>query len=100
MPYLPSPSDFGSATHGAGLSRTRPAIAGEWSVAAPEQPSQLLEYLKFIRANLLWVASLAVAGAGLGWVTAALRPAMYQARTVLDIRSLNENFLSSRRGRQ
>jgi len=98
MPYLPSPSDFGPQRVAPVYRGPKPMTPGEWSVAAPEQPSQLLEYLKFIKANLLWIAILAVVGAGLGWVTAALRPAIYQARTVLDIRSLNENFLSSREG--
>ena len=39
-----------------------------------------------------------LAGGGLGFVVAALQPSMYQARTVLDIRSLNENLLSAKEG--
>lgn len=98
MSYLPPPSDFDSRRTGPTHGGPKPVIAGEWSVAPAERPSQLLEYLGFIRANLAWISALAVAGAGLAWLTASLRPAMYQARTVLDIRSLNENFLSSREG--
>ncbi len=59
-----------------------------------EQPSQLLEYWIVIRANFGWICLLALVGAGLGWLISALQPSMYQARTLLDIRSLNENFLN------
>lgn len=69
-----------------------------WSGGGAEQPSQLLEYWIVIRANFGWICLLALAGAGLGWLIAALQPSMYQARTLLDIRSLNENFLNKEGG--
>ncbi|MDP9147876.1 MAG: polysaccharide biosynthesis tyrosine autokinase, partial [Acidobacteriota bacterium] len=72
------------------------SIAGEW--AAPPPPSQFLEYWHVMRGNLAWITLVAVAGTGLGWLAATLRPSIYQARTVLDIRSLNENFLNPREG--
>jgi polysaccharide biosynthesis transport protein len=98
MSYLPPPSD--PARRGLSLSpgAARVANPAVWPASSPEQSSQLLEYLRVMRANLGWIAALAVVGAGLGWITAALRPAMYQARTMLDIRSLNENFLNPRDG--
>ena len=97
MPYLSPSSEFGSRRVWP-VFRGPSALAGEWSAAGAEPPSQLLEYLRVIRGNLVLIAALAAAGAGVGWLTAALRPAMYQASTVLDIRSLNENFLNSREG--
>lgn len=65
-----------------------------WSGAPAEQPSQLLEYWIVIRANFGWICLLAVLGGMFGWFITALEPSMYQARTLLDIRSLNENFLN------
>ena len=70
----------------------------DWALTAPQPPSQFLEYLSVMRANLGWISLLALVGAGLGWLLATRQPAMYQARTVLDIRSLNENFLNPRDG--
>lgn len=77
---------------------TSAALAGDWSGTATEPRSQLLEYLRVIRGNFVLIATLGVVGLGAGWLTAVLRPAMYQATTLLDIRSLNENFLNSREG--
>jgi polysaccharide biosynthesis transport protein len=71
---------------------------GDWSAAPPEPPSQLLEYWQVMRANLGWICLLAAIGAGAGWLVAAMKPAMYEAKTVLDIRSLNEDFLNPRDG--
>lgn len=65
-----------------------------WSAPGSEQPSQVMEYWIVIRANFGWICLLALIGAGVGWLVAALQPSMYQARTLLDIRSLNENFLN------
>lgn len=98
MPYLSPSSEFGPRRGWPVYRGPSAALAGEWSVAAAEPPSQLLEYLRVIRGNLVLIAALAGAGVGVGWLSASLRPAMYQARTVLDIRSLNENFLNSREG--
>jgi capsular exopolysaccharide synthesis family protein len=58
----------------------------------------LFEYWRVIRENLGWFCLLTAIGVALGWVAATLEPAMYQARTVLDIRSLNEDILSAREG--
>jgi len=69
-----------------------------WSGPGAEQPSQMLEYWIVIRANFGWICLLALVGAGAGWLFAALQPSMYQARTLLDIRSLNENFLNKEGG--
>ncbi len=63
-----------------------------------EQPSQLLEYWIVIRANFWWICLLALVGGAIGWLVAAVQPSMYQARTLLDIRSLNENFLNKEGG--
>ena len=93
MSYKLSPSSSDTTA----LVRRPEPISAEWS-AAPQPPSQILEYWNVLRANLAWIALVAVAGGGLGWLVATLRPAMYQSRTVLDIRSLNENFLNPREG--
>src|SRR5581483_9932803 len=78
----------------------RPLAPGEWLPAAPpaEQPRQSLEYWQVMRANLGWICLVAALGGCLGWLVAALKPAMYQAHTVLDIRSLNQDFLNPRDG--
>jgi succinoglycan biosynthesis transport protein ExoP len=96
MPELPSSfRPRGQLT----LSGTaKPVLAAEYSVAPSQPPSQFLEYWHVLRANILWISLLAAIGAGLGWLVGFLQPSMYQARTVLDIRSLNENFLNPREG--
>ncbi len=65
---------------------------------ASAPPSQLLEYWVVIRGSFGWICLLALIGGAAGWLVSMLQPSMYQARTVLDIRSLNENFLNSREG--
>jgi capsular exopolysaccharide synthesis family protein len=72
-------------------------MPGSWS-APVETEGQLFEYWRVISANFGWIVLLTVAGGGLGFLVAALQPSMYQARTVLDIRSLNENLLSAKEG--
>jgi succinoglycan biosynthesis transport protein ExoP len=51
-----------------------------------------------VRANLGWISLLTLIGGLLGWIVSAVQTPMYQSRTVLDIRSLNENFLNPREG--
>jgi len=99
MAYLPSSSSLGVQATGPVGRGSKPAVIGSWSVASSAPPpSQFLEYWHVMRANILWIGLVAVAGAGLGWLFATLRPAIYQARTALDIRSLNENFLNPPEG--
>ena len=81
---------------GGNVVRLQP-LPASWSAPA-EQEGQLFEYWRVITANFGWMLLLTVAGGGLGFIVAEFQPAMYQARTVLDIRSLNENLLSSREG--
>jgi capsular exopolysaccharide synthesis family protein len=76
----------------------RPVAVDEWASAAAQPPSQLLEYWYVLRTNIGWISLLTAAGATLGWLVATMQPAMYQSRTVLDIRSLNEDFLNPREG--
>jgi uncharacterized protein involved in exopolysaccharide biosynthesis len=73
-------------------------IGAEWPVTVQQPPSQLLEYWRVFRAKLGWICLLALVGTGLGWLVATIQRPMYQARTVLDIRSLNENILNPRDG--
>jgi succinoglycan biosynthesis transport protein ExoP len=63
-----------------------------------EPRSQLLEYWDAVRRKLVMVGLLAAAGAGLGFLVAMLQHPLYRARTVLDIRNLNENLLNMRDG--
>jgi succinoglycan biosynthesis transport protein ExoP len=97
MAYLPSSSTLGVQHQNPG-GRTSKAVVGSWTVGSTPPPSQFLEYWHVMRANIVWISIVAAAGAGSGWLFATIRPAMYQARTALDIRSLNENFLNSREG--
>ena len=96
MAYLPSSSTLG-AQPGLGGNGPKPALVRSWNVPS-QPPSQFLEYWHVMRANIVWIGLVAAAGAGLGWLVAMVRPAMYQARTALDIRSLNENFLNPPEG--
>jgi polysaccharide biosynthesis transport protein len=72
--------------------------AAEWSISSTSPPSQLLEYLRLIRANLARIGLQAVIGMVVGWLFATHQQPLYEARTVLDIRTLNENFLNPREG--
>ena len=74
------------------------ANLADWTVSTVAPPSQLLEYIRVIRGNLAWISLLAVIGVLVGWLYSTLSSSMYQARTVLNIRSLNENFLNSAPG--
>lgn len=77
----------------------RPTITGTESPGAPaEVPGHLFELWRVIRANLGWISLLTLIGGLLGWLVSAIQTPMYQSRTVLDIRSLNENFLNPREG--
>lgn len=99
MPYLPPQFNVEVQRTPVvnGVARPLPN-RGDWSAAPPEPPSQLLEYWQVMRANLGWICLLAAIGAGAGWLVASMKPAMYEAKTVLDIRSLNEDFLNPRDG--
>lgn len=81
-----------------GRPQTPSLISGAGSGSATHGPSQLVEYWHVLRDNYLWVCSLALLGLAIGWVVAKVQQPMYQARTELDIRSLNENFLNPRDG--
>jgi capsular exopolysaccharide synthesis family protein len=100
MPYLPPQFNVEVQRPGLIPGAARPLTSkGDWSAAPPpEPPSQLLEYWQVMRANLGWICLMAALGAGAGWLVAAMKPAMYEAKTVLDIRSLNEDFLNPRDG--
>jgi succinoglycan biosynthesis transport protein ExoP len=63
-----------------------------------EPRSQLLEYWDALRRKLVMVGLLAAVGAGAGFLVAMLQHPLYRARTVLDIRNLNENLLNVRDG--
>jgi succinoglycan biosynthesis transport protein ExoP len=96
MPHLPPYSDFGSQSLAPYVRPgTPPVIPGEWVASRTNPPSQFLEYWRAIRGNLLWIFVLTLCGLALGWLFAANQRPLYEARTVLDIRSLNENFLNN-----
>src|SRR4051812_32160972 len=98
MDYLP-PSQTPLSRFLDNRTRPRPvAPVRDWPVQQERTEGQFLEYWKVIRTNIGWIALLAVIGAALGWVTAQVQRPMYQAHTVMDIRSLNENFLNPREG--
>lgn len=96
MPELPS--SFGPRGPLTLSGTVKPVLAADYSVAPSQPPSQFLEYWQVLRGNILWISLLAAIGTGLGWMVGFLQPSMYQAKTVLDIRSLNENFLNPREG--
>jgi capsular exopolysaccharide synthesis family protein len=73
-------------------------MSPNWVHQSAQSPGQLLEYWQVIRGNFLVICILGLIGAGVGWVVTMIRPSMYQARTVLDIRSLNEDFLNQNAG--
>lgn len=60
----------------------------------PAQNSQVLEYWFAVRSNLGVTCLLVLGGLAAGWFYAATQHPMYQSKTVLDIQSLNENFLN------
>jgi succinoglycan biosynthesis transport protein ExoP len=69
-------------------------ISPEWSVSTVRPPGQFLEYFQIIRNNFGWICLLGLIGLAAGCLFASLQRPLYEARTVLDIRSLNENFLT------
>jgi polysaccharide biosynthesis transport protein len=71
-------------------------LAQHYRLAGTKPPSQLLEYWCAVRSRIPMVALLALAGALAGFGVALLQHPLFRARTVLDIRSLNENVLSGR----
>jgi len=96
MPHLPPHSDFESrslATYG--RPGTGAVVSGEWAGSRTTPPSHFLEYWRAIRGNILWILALMLTGMAVGWLFAASQRPLYEARTVLDIRSLNENFLNN-----
>lgn len=91
--------DFGSNSLTPYSKGTRsPVVPAEWLYAKTTPPSQFLEYWQAIRQNLVWIFVLMVVGIAGGWLFASMQDPLYQARTVLDIRSLNENFLNPSQG--
>ncbi len=66
--------------------------------AVNEPRGQLLEYWDALRRKIVLVSLLAAAGAVAGLVVAMLQHPLYRARTVLDIRNLNENLLNMQGG--
>ena len=84
------------------LAKVQPGVAGpppaEYFVKSVPPTSQFSEYWSAIRSNLPLIAGGAILGALLGFGIGAFQPSMFAAKTVLDIRSLNENFLNSGEG--
>jgi polysaccharide biosynthesis transport protein len=99
MAYLPTNSDPNARSVAPRQQFSmQTGISSEWSVSTVRPPGQFLEYFNVIRANLLSICLLAMIGMAGGWLYATFKRPMFQAKTVLDIRSLNENFLNSREG--
>ncbi len=98
MSYQLPSSNYQSKTPRVLEHRWGPIANGEWPGGSAPPNSQFLEYSKVLRANLGWITLVALAGATLGWLVATLRPAMFESRAVLDIRSLNDNFLNAKDG--
>ena len=98
MPFLPPRNSPNLPAPNTGYSRALSNGAGWTAASVSEPPSQILEYWRVIRANIGWISFLTLTGLALGWAVALIQPAMYQTRTILDIRSLNENFLNPREG--
>src|SRR5665213_1476836 len=80
-------------------SRARVPVSGDPPPYYPVSPQrQLVEYWSVIRSNLLLLGLLALAGLVAGWLAMTVQRPLYRAKTALDIRSLNENFLNPREG--
>lgn len=80
-------------------SRARVPVSGDPPPYYPvNPPRQLVEYWSVIRSNLLLLGLLAFAGLVAGWLAMTVQRPLYRAKTALDIRSLNENFLNPREG--
>lgn len=63
-----------------------------------KRPGQFAEYWRVIRTHFVLICLLALTGVLAGWLAVTLQRPLYQAKTALDIRSLNENFLNPREG--
>jgi polysaccharide biosynthesis transport protein len=75
--------------------RTPAEITYQYPVSRITQPpGQLQEYWSAISRNLVLVCALTAAGTLAGFGAALLQHPLFRARTVLDIRSLNENVLN------
>src|SRR5271170_2050555 len=97
MAYLPPQADPGGGALVPRMPTVRHStMPAEWSVSTVSPPSQFLEYCRIIRSNLGRICLLALMGVAAGFVYASLQRPLYEARIVLDIRSLNENFLNPR----
>jgi succinoglycan biosynthesis transport protein ExoP len=80
-------------------SASSPGAVHAYQPQSTDKPrSQLLEYWDALRRKLVMVALLTAAGAGAGFLITMLQHPLYRARTVLDIRNLNENLLNMREG--
>lgn len=101
MNYWPEQSNPSPASKELVLRGVAPLPAGVYSYppqTVNEPRSQLLEYWEALRKRLVMVALLAAVGATAGFVVAMLQHPLYRARTVLDIRNLNENLLNMQEG--
>jgi succinoglycan biosynthesis transport protein ExoP len=73
-------------------------MAGDPAHYGLKRPSQFPEYWRVIRSHFVLIFSLVLVGVLAGWLATMLQRPLYQAKTALDIRSLNENFLNPREG--
>jgi len=94
MPYLPARVTPGANSSSQAWPLQPPPP--NYSVSTVPQPSQFLEYWNIVQANFWRIGLLSLIGVAAGWVAVSLQRPLYQAKTVLDIRSLNENFLNPR----
>src|SRR5580700_1029188 len=101
MAYWPEHSNLSSDSRYLalrGATAMPPVGYGYRTNGGNESRSQLLEYWEALRRKLVLVGLLAAVGACAGFLVAMLQRPLYRARTVLDIRNLNENLVNMREG--
>jgi succinoglycan biosynthesis transport protein ExoP len=92
MTYLPSRWDATVPVS------SKPRLPDPAPYFAGSSGRQSAGYWSIIRSNLGLIGVLAFAGLLLGWLAMTVQRPLYRAKTELDIRSLNENFLNTRDG--
>lgn len=69
-----------------------------FAVPIAPSPSQFLEYWMTFRRSLRLVTVLVLVGGAIGFALTMLLPRLYRSRTILEVRSLDENMLKMKEG--
>src|ERR1700753_1774098 len=85
---------FSPRSHGSGLNQYDGSDAAASSSAVPVD--RQMDYRAAIRRRRWILLLLTLLGLGAGYLFSRSQPPVYQARTTLEIRTLNDNFLNSK----